>query len=81
MYISVLCRAFGGEVSWHKTVAMGATFEENNETITHHIVDRPKMEKQFINRSVFNLTEPSIITKYYYPNIIHYQGMQLVGSY
>ncbi|KAF7995821.1 hypothetical protein HCN44_006928 [Aphidius gifuensis] len=43
-------RAFGGEVSWDKTSFAGSTFDENNETITHQIVDRPSMEKQFISR-------------------------------
>lgn len=43
-------RAFGGEVSWDKMSFVGATFDENDETITHQIVDRPSMEKQFISR-------------------------------
>ncbi|XP_056641373.1 pescadillo homolog [Diorhabda sublineata] len=43
-------RCFGGEVSWDKTLFVGSTFSEDDETITHQIVDRPSMEKQFISR-------------------------------
>ncbi|XP_023011676.1 pescadillo homolog [Leptinotarsa decemlineata] len=45
-----IIRCFGGEVSWDKTLFVGSTFDENDESITHHIVDRPSMEKQFISR-------------------------------
>lgn len=47
----VLCiRALGGEVSWDKVLFAGATFNEDDETITHQIVDRPSMDKQYISR-------------------------------
>ncbi|CAK9812566.1 Pescadillo homolog [Anthophora quadrimaculata] len=45
-----MLRCFGAEVSWDKLLFVGATFDENDETITHHIVDRPSMEKQYISR-------------------------------
>ncbi|KYN43392.1 Pescadillo like protein [Trachymyrmex septentrionalis] len=45
-----ILRCFGGEVSWDKLLFVGATFEENDETITHQIVDRPSMIKQYISR-------------------------------
>ncbi|KAG5866386.1 hypothetical protein JTB14_021525 [Gonioctena quinquepunctata] len=45
-----IIRCFGGEVSWDKTLFVGSTFDDNDESITHHIVDRPSMEKQFISR-------------------------------
>lgn len=45
-----IIRCFGGEVSWDKTLFVGSTFDENDESITHQIVDRPAMEKQFISR-------------------------------
>ncbi|XP_012523179.1 pescadillo homolog [Monomorium pharaonis] len=45
-----ILRCFGGEVSWDKLLFVGATFEENDETITHQIVDRPTMNKQYISR-------------------------------
>ncbi|XP_020293461.1 pescadillo homolog [Pseudomyrmex gracilis] len=45
-----IIRCFGGEVSWDKMLFVGATFDENDETITHQIVDRPSMDKQYISR-------------------------------
>ncbi|XP_043273790.1 pescadillo homolog [Venturia canescens] len=45
-----ILRSFGAHVSWDKLLFVGATFDENDETITHQIVDRPSMEKQFISR-------------------------------
>ncbi|XP_076754956.1 pescadillo homolog [Xylocopa sonorina] len=45
-----ILRCFGAEVSWDKLLFVGATFDENDETITHHIVDRPSMSKQYISR-------------------------------
>lgn len=45
-----LIRCFGGDVSWDKTLFVGSTFEETDESITHQIVDRPTMEKQYISR-------------------------------
>lgn len=47
-----IIRCFGGEVSWDKTLFVGSTFDENDESITHQIVDRPSMEKQYISRYV-----------------------------
>uniref|UniRef100_A0A674P3B6 Pescadillo homolog n=1 Tax=Takifugu rubripes TaxID=31033 RepID=A0A674P3B6_TAKRU len=43
-------RCFGGQVSWDKSVCIGSTFEMTDETITHQIVDRPNIDKQYINR-------------------------------
>lgn len=45
-----IIRCFGGEVSWDKLLFLGSTFDENDETITHQIVDRPSMTKQYISR-------------------------------
>ncbi|OAD60810.1 Pescadillo like protein [Eufriesea mexicana] len=45
-----ILRCFGAEVSWDKLLFVGATFDENDETITHHIVDRPSLTKQYISR-------------------------------
>ncbi|KAG5675005.1 hypothetical protein PVAND_004945 [Polypedilum vanderplanki] len=45
-----IIRSFGGKVSWDKTCFVGATFDEDDETITHQIVDRPSMTKQYISR-------------------------------
>lgn len=38
--IVFMIRALGGEVSWDNTVAPGATFAEEDNTITHQIADR-----------------------------------------
>jgi pescadillo protein len=43
-------RAFSGQVSWDKQLALGSTYQENDETITHHIIDRPLAGKTYINR-------------------------------
>ncbi|XP_076232325.1 pescadillo homolog isoform X2 [Calliopsis andreniformis] len=45
-----ILRCFGAEVSWDKLLFIGATFDEGDETITHQIVDRPSMTKQYISR-------------------------------
>ncbi|EDW28484.1 GL19215 [Drosophila persimilis] len=46
----ILIRSFGGKVSWDASVFPGATFAENDETITHQIVDRPSLSTQYISR-------------------------------
>jgi len=43
-------RSFSGKVSWDKKTALGSTYQEDDETITHHIIDRPHIGKNFINR-------------------------------
>lgn len=48
--LSFIIRCFGGQVSWDKSVCIGSTYEVTDETITHHIVDRPNIDKQYINR-------------------------------
>lgn len=48
--VAFCIRALGGEVSWDKLLFVGSTFDEDNETITHQIVDRPSMDKQYISR-------------------------------
>lgn len=46
----ILIRSFGGQVSWDSSIFTGATFDENDETITHQIVDRPSVSNQYISR-------------------------------
>lgn len=46
----ILIRSFGGKVSWDSSIFPGATFNETDETITHQIVDRPSLSKQYISR-------------------------------
>lgn len=48
--LAFVIRCFGGEVSWDKSICIGSTYDVTDETITHHIVDRPNIDKQFINR-------------------------------
>lgn len=48
--LTFIIRSFGGQVSWHSTVAIGATYEESDETITHQIVDRPEVPNQYLSR-------------------------------
>nr|XP_058962699.1 pescadillo homolog [Pocillopora verrucosa] len=43
-------RCFGGEVSWQSSEAIGATFEENCDSITHQIVDRPVYGHTYLSR-------------------------------
>lgn len=45
-----ILRCFGALVSWDKNQFVGATFDESDETITHQIVDRPSLPKQYISR-------------------------------
>ncbi|XP_055610416.1 pescadillo homolog [Uranotaenia lowii] len=45
-----IIRCFGGRVSWDRNLFVGATFDESDETITHQIVDRPSLNKQYISR-------------------------------
>jgi len=43
-------RACGGNVSWDKTMCPGATYDVSDQTITHQIVDRPKLNDMIVNR-------------------------------
>jgi len=46
-----LIRGFGGEVSWDATLAVGATYPEDDSKITHQIVDRPAIQSQVLTRT------------------------------
>jgi len=43
-------RACGGNVSWDKTMCPGATYDVSDESITHQLVDRPKLKDIIVNR-------------------------------
>ncbi|CAH2086261.1 unnamed protein product [Euphydryas editha] len=45
-----IIRCFGGEVSWDRDHFVGATFDESDESIAYQIVDRPRMDKQYLSR-------------------------------
>uniref|UniRef100_UPI00398E7402 pescadillo n=1 Tax=Pristiophorus japonicus TaxID=55135 RepID=UPI00398E7402 len=48
--LAFVIRCFGGQVSWDKSLCIGAAYLVTDETITHQVVDRPNLDKQFINR-------------------------------
>ncbi|KAF7687253.1 hypothetical protein HF521_014481 [Silurus meridionalis] len=48
--LAFVLRCFGAQVSWDKSLSIGSTYDVTDETITHHVVDRPKLDKQYINR-------------------------------
>nr|CAG4643182.1 EOG090X05E6 [Ilyocryptus agilis] len=48
--IVFVIRSCGGQVSWDSTVFPGATYDETDESITHQIVDRPSVDKQYLSR-------------------------------
>ncbi|KAM9810622.1 pescadillo [Neosynchiropus ocellatus] len=48
--LAFVIRCFGGLVSWDKSVCIGSTYDATDESITHQIVDRPSVDKQYINR-------------------------------
>lgn len=48
--LAFIIRCFGGQVSWDKSVCIGSTYDSTDETITHQIVDRPNIDKQYISR-------------------------------
>uniref|UniRef100_A0A3B3B9Z8 Pescadillo homolog n=1 Tax=Oryzias melastigma TaxID=30732 RepID=A0A3B3B9Z8_ORYME len=48
--LAFVIRCFGGNVSWDKSVCIGSTYDVTDETITHQIVDRPNVDKRYINR-------------------------------
>ena len=54
LHYSFETRCFGGQVSWDKTVAIGATYDVTDETITHQIVDRPNAQTPFMSRLLFS---------------------------
>lgn len=44
------CRSFGGDVSWDKSLCIGATYDVTDSCITHQIVDRPGQQTPVIGR-------------------------------
>ncbi|XP_031551123.1 pescadillo homolog [Actinia tenebrosa] len=45
-----MIRCFSGDVSWDSTVAIGSTYSETDDSITHQIVDRPTQGHCFLSR-------------------------------
>lgn len=49
--LTFIIRSFGGEVSWDKSLYPGATFDETDPTITHHVVDRADLTSRSLDRT------------------------------
>uniref|UniRef100_A0A8B9SYJ7 Pescadillo homolog n=1 Tax=Anas platyrhynchos TaxID=8839 RepID=A0A8B9SYJ7_ANAPL len=48
--LAFIIRCFGGQVSWDKSMCIGATYDVSDPSITHQIVDRPRVEQQVVGR-------------------------------
>uniref|UniRef100_G1NNM8 Pescadillo homolog n=1 Tax=Meleagris gallopavo TaxID=9103 RepID=G1NNM8_MELGA len=48
--LAFIIRCFGGQVSWDKSLCIGATYDVSDPSITHQIVDRPQVEQQVVGR-------------------------------
>ncbi|NXD16465.1 PESC protein, partial [Nothocercus nigrocapillus] len=48
--LAFIIRCFGGQVSWDKSLCIGATYDVTDPSITHQIVDRPRVEQQVVGR-------------------------------
>lgn len=48
--LTFVIRSFGGEVSWDTTLFPGATFDESDPSITHHIIDRDSLAERRVDR-------------------------------
>lgn len=48
-------RSCGGQVGWDNSDLPGSHFNEEDEKITHHIVDRPNIDKKKLNRLVWKI--------------------------
>ncbi|XP_036764666.2 pescadillo homolog isoform X2 [Manis pentadactyla] len=48
--LAFVIRSFGGDVSWDKSLCIGATYDVTDSCITHQIVDRPGQQTPIIGR-------------------------------
>lgn len=48
--LAFIIRSFGGDVSWDKSLCIGATYDITDSCITHQIVDRPGQQTPVIGR-------------------------------
>lgn len=46
----VVFRCCSGVASWDYTFGVGATYQESDDSITHHIIDRPTVANQRLDR-------------------------------
>uniref|UniRef100_A0A2C9LDR6 BRCT domain-containing protein n=1 Tax=Biomphalaria glabrata TaxID=6526 RepID=A0A2C9LDR6_BIOGL len=49
--LTFVIRCGGGIVSWDKSLGAGATYQESDNKITHHIIDRPTLTNQRLDRT------------------------------
>ncbi|XP_036133061.1 pescadillo homolog isoform X1 [Molossus molossus] len=48
--LAFIIRSFGGNVSWDKSLCIGATYDVTDSCITHQIVDRPGQQTPVVGR-------------------------------
>jgi pescadillo len=48
--LEFIIRTFGGQVGWDETCGIGSPFNEMDDRITHHVVDRPTLNHRFLSR-------------------------------
>lgn len=48
--LAFIIRSFGGDVSWDKSLCIGATYDVTDSCITHQIVDRPGQQTPVVGR-------------------------------
>ncbi|CAO2640393.1 Pescadillo homolog [Lemmus lemmus] len=48
--LAFIIRSFGGDVSWDKSLCIGATYDITDSCITHQIIDRPGQQTPVIGR-------------------------------
>lgn len=48
--LTFVIKACGGMVSWDKTFNCGSTYQEDDQIITHQIVDRPNITRKHLSR-------------------------------
>uniref|UniRef100_A0A2K6LCE2 Pescadillo homolog n=1 Tax=Rhinopithecus bieti TaxID=61621 RepID=A0A2K6LCE2_RHIBE len=56
--LAFVIRSFLGEVSWDKSLCIGATYDVTNSHITHQIFDRPGQQTSIIGRCYLQLLLP-----------------------
>jgi len=45
-----IIRCFGGDISWDESVGIGSSYQADDDSISHHIVDRPTISNQRMDR-------------------------------
>ena len=48
--LTFVIRCCGGNVSWDASLFINSTYQENDETITHQVTDRPTLKNQHLSR-------------------------------